>query len=118
MTGYRDTVGNAERVVAAELRHVDVGACRERFAVADVAEPPDRAAVGEFDTRIAGHGLALGIEGDRVIAGDCETGIPVHHDPFGSGGRHERRGCRSASRTGRPQAAACARSVPLLVVVG
>jgi hypothetical protein len=36
----------------------------------------------EFEVGTAGHGFAIGIEGDRIIAADGKAGVPIHHDPF------------------------------------
>src|SRR5208282_5100408 len=73
VSSNRDAVRDAERVIAAELRHVDVGPRREGLAIAAVAEAPDRAAVTEFDVWTAEDRLAVGIEGDRVVAPDGKT---------------------------------------------
>ena len=68
--------------MAAELRHIDIGPRRERVAIADIAEAPDGAAIGEFEIRAARHGFAVGVKSDRVIAADGKTGMPIDHDPF------------------------------------
>jgi hypothetical protein len=58
-------VGDADRVMAAELRHIDVGVGGESFAVANIAEPPDRTSILVFDVGAAGDRLAFCVEPDR-----------------------------------------------------
>jgi hypothetical protein len=36
----------------------------------------------QFEIRAARHRLAVGVEGDRIVAVDGKPGVPVDHDPF------------------------------------
>src|SRR6516165_4221675 len=61
-SGHGHAAGDADRIVAAELRHVDIGLSGEGRPIAEIAEAPD----GEI--RTARHRLAVGVEGDRIVA--------------------------------------------------
>ena len=43
------------------------------------------AAILEFEVGAAGHWLALGIEGDRIVAADGKAGMPIDDERFRSG---------------------------------
>ena len=82
IAGHRDAARDTDRIIAAILRHVDVGPFGEGGAIADIAEAPDSAAVTQFELGAARHRLAVGEEGDRIVAADREPGVPIDHDPL------------------------------------
>jgi len=45
----RQAAGDADRIVAAELRHINIGPRGKRLLVPDVAEAPDGATVAQFE---------------------------------------------------------------------
>src|SRR5262249_37578122 len=67
-SGHGHPAGDAHGVIAAKLRHLDIG--------------PFGAAILQFEIRAARHRLAVGVEGDRIVAVDGKPGVPVDHDPF------------------------------------
>ena len=90
--GHGHAAGDADRIVAAELRHVDIGPFGEGRPIAEIAEAPDGATILQFEIRAARHRLAVGVEGDRIVAVDGKPGVPVDHDPFrdATGGQPKR----------------------------
>src|SRR4051794_23519857 len=59
---------DVDRVVAAELRAVDIGMAEENAAVALVAEAPDRAGLRGLEIGAAGERSGVGEESHRVEA--------------------------------------------------
>src|SRR5277367_352829 len=94
----REPPRHADGVVAAILRHVDIGRGGKCGAVADIGEAPNHAALAQFEIRAALHRLAVGEKGDRVVAIDGKPGMPVDHNPFA--GRGAWPGGQNESQTG------------------
>src|SRR5262245_5290383 len=69
-SGHSHAACDADRVIAAKLRHIDIRPLGEGCPIAEIAEAPDGAAILEFKIRAAGHRLAVGVEGDRIVAVD------------------------------------------------
>ena len=90
-SGGRDTAGDADRVVAAEPRHIDVRVGPERRQVALIVEAPDRPGMAVLEFGAADDHPVVGEIGDRIDAVECEAGVPVDHDAFGGGGTQNRR---------------------------
>lgn len=70
-------MGDADRIVAAELGHVDVGSGGKGFAIANFAKAPDCSAVRKFQFWTAEHHPTFGIESDRLEAVDGKAGMPI-----------------------------------------
>jgi hypothetical protein len=119
LSGDGHAAGDAHRIVAAELRHVDVGPLSERRPIAEIAEAPDRAAILQFEIRTAQPWLAVGVERDRIVTADGEPGVPVDHDPFGrtAGGSAEHVAAEE-SKDKRKNRDRGARFLPLLPCCG
>ena len=83
VAGHGDPAGDVDRVIAAELRRVDVGPSQEIIPVAGIAEPPDRPALEGLDLRLAEHGFLVGEIGHRVEPGDRQPIVAVHHHALG-----------------------------------
>src|ERR1700676_1001101 len=96
-----------DRLVAAELGAVNIGMGDKGGAVALVAETRDRAGVGGLEARQTDLRAGIDKIGDGVKTLDRQTGIAVHHHPFG--GRGPRRiGPRAQPRQSKPcQSKAC-----------
>ena len=104
----RDAARDADRIVAAVARHIDVRVGREGRAVALIVEAPDRAGVAVLEFRPARDRLAVGEIGDRIDAVDREPGVAVDHDALG--GRGARGPAAVAASAARGQAAGAAQS--------
>ena len=58
----RDAARDADRIIAAEARHVDVGVRCEGVAIANIAEAPDHAAIAQLEIGFAGRRRILNLD--------------------------------------------------------
>src|SRR5262249_59985037 len=58
-SGHGHPAGDAHRVIAAKLRHIDIGPFAEGRPIAEIAKAPDGAAILQFEIRAARHRLAV-----------------------------------------------------------
>ena len=103
MSRCGDRMGEPDRIVAPELRHVDVRSFGEGGAIARVAKPPDHACVIQLELRAPGKRDRIGKIGNRIIPVDGQPGVPVEHDPLGGrradqGGDAEAQGQREPNQ--------------------
>ena len=86
IAGEGDAARHVDRIVAAELRAIDVGMGDKGGAVALIAETPDRAGFRRLEVGQPQHRMAVDEIGDGVEAIDREPAEAVDHHPFGGGG--------------------------------
>ena len=90
ISGYGHPARNVGRVVAAELRTIDLRMGDKGGAVALIVEAPDCARLARLEIRQPLDRLRLDKISDRVIPLDCKTRETVDHDALGGRGMYGR----------------------------
>src|SRR6202035_1691272 len=86
IAGDGDAAGQIDRVVAAELRAINVGMGDKGGAIALVAETPDGACLRGLEVLAADLGAGVDEIGDGVEPLDRQARKTVHDHPLGGGG--------------------------------
>src|SRR5579885_1986663 len=103
VAGNRKPARHAQGIVAAILRHVDIGCRGKGGAIARVGKSPNNIDIAQFEVGAAGNRLALGEEGHGIIAVNRKPAVPIDHNSFAgqcSRGRRSRGQTKDQRRVG------------------
>src|SRR4029077_3724166 len=101
VAGDRDAARQINRVVAAELRPVDIGTGDEGGAIALVVETPDDASLGGLELRKAAYGAGVDKIGDGIVTFDGKAREAVGNHALGGCSPGRRGGTRPFAKTVR-----------------